>query len=126
MMFGGAPNLSYSFGYTNASWTLKSDLTAYYLCRLLNHLRDNGRTIAVPQPESDVKPVDFLDFSSGYVQRAKSILPVQGDRAPWKLHQNYARDLAALKYGKLDDGVMRLSGARVRMPPAPSLVGADT
>jgi cation diffusion facilitator CzcD-associated flavoprotein CzcO len=124
MMFGGAPNLSYSFGYTNASWTLKSDLTAYYLCRLLNHLRQTDRTIAVPQQEPDVKPVDFLDFSSGYVQRAKSILPVQGDRAPWKLHQNYARDLAALKYGKLEDGVMRFSGTRVRTPPASSLVMA--
>jgi cation diffusion facilitator CzcD-associated flavoprotein CzcO len=123
MMFAGAPNLSYSFGYTNASWTLKSDLTAYYLCRLLNHLRDSGRTIAVPEVDEDVKPVDFLDFSSGYVQRAKAILPVQGDRAPWKLHQNYARDLAALKYGKLDDGVMRFSGTLARRPPAPTFAG---
>jgi cation diffusion facilitator CzcD-associated flavoprotein CzcO len=124
MMFGGMPNLSYSFGYTNASWTLKSDLTAFYLCRLLNHLTETGRTVALPQPDADVKPVDFLDFSSGYVQRAKSVLPVQGDRAPWKLHQNYARDLAALKYGRIDDGVMRFSGSRVRTPPAPTLTEA--
>ena len=122
MMFAGVPNLSYSFGYTNASWTLKADLTSFYLCRLLNHLADTGRTLALPEPQADVKPVDFLDFSSGYVQRAKSILPVQGDRAPWKLHQNYARDLAALKYGKLEDGVMRFAGQVRRAPPAPTLV----
>jgi cation diffusion facilitator CzcD-associated flavoprotein CzcO len=111
MMFAGVPNLSYSFGYTNASWTLKADLTSYYLCRILNHLHDTGRTIATPVPQADVRPVDFLDFSSGYVQRARDILPVQGDRAPWKLHQNYMRDLRALKYGKLEDGVMRFSGS---------------
>jgi cation diffusion facilitator CzcD-associated flavoprotein CzcO len=123
MMFGGVPNLSYSFGYTNASWTLKADLTSFYLCRLLNHLERNRRTIAVAEPQEDVQPVDFLDFTSGYVQRAKEILPVQGDRAPWKLNQNYALDLAALKYGKLDDGVMRFSGRPERTPPSPSLVG---
>ncbi|MCO7072260.1 NAD(P)/FAD-dependent oxidoreductase, partial [Vibrio cholerae] len=67
MMFGGVPNLSYSFGYTNASWTLKADLTSYYLCRLLNHLTATGQTIAVAEPDPAVKPVDFLDFSSGYV-----------------------------------------------------------
>jgi cation diffusion facilitator CzcD-associated flavoprotein CzcO len=123
MMFGGVPNLSYSFGYTNASWTLKADLTSFYLCRLLNRLRDSGQAIAVPEPDAAVKPVDFLDFSSGYVQRAKAILPVQGDRAPWKLHQNYALDLAALKYGKLDDGAMRFSGEVERRPPSATLVG---
>jgi cation diffusion facilitator CzcD-associated flavoprotein CzcO len=124
MMFAGVPNLSYSFGYTNASWTLKADLSSFYLCRLLNHLRDEGRTIAVPEPQADVKPVDFLDFSSGYVQRAKAILPVQGDKAPWKLHQNYALDLATLKYGKIDDGVMRFAGTHQRVPPARTLVDA--
>lgn len=122
MMFAGVPNLSYSFGYTNASWTLKADLTSFYLCRLLNHLKETGSTRAVPVRQADVRPLDFLDFSSGYVQRARSILPVQGDRAPWKLHQNYARDLAALKYGKLEDGVMRFDGPARRAPPAPTLV----
>lgn len=118
MMFGGVPNLSYSFGYTNASWTLKADLTSLYLCRLLNHLAATGRTTATPEVQPEVKPVAFLDFSSGYVQRAADILPVQGDRAPWKLHQNYVRDLAALKYGKLEDGVMHFSGRPERQPPA--------
>ncbi len=107
MMFSGVPNLSYSFGYTNASWTLKADLTSFYLTRLLNHLRTSGRRIARPVADPEVKPIPFLDFSSGYVQRAKDVLPVQGDRAPWKLHQNYVRDLAALRYGKVEDGTMR-------------------
>lgn len=107
MMFAGVPNLSYSFGYTNASWTLKADLTSVYLCRLLNHLGATGRAIAVPEPQPDVSPIDFLDFTSTYVQRARDILPVQGDRTPWKLHQNYLRDLALLRFGKLEDGVMR-------------------
>ncbi len=126
LMFGGLPNLSFSFGYTNASWTLKADLTSCYLCRLLNHLRRQGRTMAMPVPEADVKAVDLLDFSSGYVQRARHILPVQGDRAPWKLHQNYVRDLAALKHGKLEDGVMRFSGRVERTPPTRTLVGATS
>jgi cation diffusion facilitator CzcD-associated flavoprotein CzcO len=126
LMFGGVPNLSFSFGYTNASWTLKADLTSFYLCRLLNHLRRDGRTMAMPVPEADVKAIDLLDFSSGYVQRAKDILPVQGDRAPWKLHQNYVRDLAALKHGKLEDGVMRFSGRVERTPPTRTLAGATS
>jgi hypothetical protein len=123
MMFGGVPNLSYSFGYTNASWTLKADLTSFYLCRLLNRLRKSRQAIAVAEPDPSVKPVDFLDFTSGYVQRSRAILPVQGDRAPWKLHQNYALDLAALKYGKLDDGAMRFTGKVERRPPSATLVG---
>ena len=125
LMFGGVPNLSYSFGYTNASWTLKADLSSLFVCRLLNHLQEKGRTIALAEPQADVKPTEFLDFNSGYVQRARDILPVQGDRAPWKLHQNYMADFAALKYGKLEDGVMRLSGRRQRMPPAATFAGAD-
>jgi cation diffusion facilitator CzcD-associated flavoprotein CzcO len=123
MMFAGVPNLSYSFGYTNASWTLKADLSSFYLCRLLNHLKTTGNRIAVAQAEADVEAADFLDFSSGYVQRAKSILPVQGDRGPWKLHQNYVRDLAALRFGRIEDGAMRLSGKPERLPPPRTLVG---
>jgi cation diffusion facilitator CzcD-associated flavoprotein CzcO len=121
MMFGDVPNLSYSFGYTNASWTLKADLTSVYLTRLLNQLRDKGREIATPRQQPDVKEVPFLDFTSGYVQRALSILPKQGDRAPWKLHQNYALDRLALKLGKVDDGVMQFSRATDLAAPARSL-----
>jgi cation diffusion facilitator CzcD-associated flavoprotein CzcO len=121
VMFGGVANLSYSFGYTNASWTLKADLSSYYVCRLLNRLDRTRQSMAMPVLDPAVRPVEFLDFSSGYVQRAKAILPVQGDRGPWKLHQNYLLDLAALKYGKLDDGVMHFAGTAERKPPLPTL-----
>ncbi|UUR09013.1 flavin-containing monooxygenase [Sphingomonas glaciei] len=121
MMFGGVPNLSYSFGYTNASWTLKADLSSYYLCRLLNRLAAKRQTIAVPEPDPQVQAVNFLDFTSGYLQRATAVLPVQGDRGPWKLYQNYALDLAALKYGRVYDGVMLFSGQAERLPPSPTL-----
>lgn len=107
LMFSDVPNLSYSFGYTNASWTLKADLTAAFICRLLNHLRDRRCEIAVAHRDPGVAAVPFLDFTSGYVQRAAAILPKQGATKPWKLNQNYALDMAALRFGKLDDGVMR-------------------
>lgn len=117
MMFGDVPNLSYTFGYTNASWTLKADLTATYLCRLLNHMRRKGCQIAEPRNEAGVEEVPFLDFTSGYVKRALEILPKQGAKKPWKLNQNYALDMAALKLGSLEDGVMEFrSCERARTP----------
>jgi monooxygenase len=120
MMFSGMPNLSYSFGYTNASWTLKADLTGGYLCRLLNHLRKTGTEIAVPVREPGVEEVPFLDFSSGYVQRALDILPKQGSKKPWKLYQNYAFDMVSLKFASVEDGVIRFlpRGAAVAREPA--------
>jgi cation diffusion facilitator CzcD-associated flavoprotein CzcO len=106
MMFSGLPNLANTFGYTNASWTLKADLTARYFCRLLRHMDRFGQTVFTPTRGADVAPEPFLDFTSGYVQRASALLPKQGDRAPWRLHQNYVLDLLALRLGKVDDGVM--------------------
>jgi cation diffusion facilitator CzcD-associated flavoprotein CzcO/acetyl esterase/lipase len=106
MMYGGIPNLTTTFGYTNASWTLKADLTAEYACRLLRHLQAQGQSVFMPRPDPSVKPAPFLDFSSGYVQRALARLPHQGDRKPWRLNQNYTLDLLALRFGRLDDGVM--------------------
>ena len=106
MMYGGIPNFTTTFGYTNASWTLKADLTAEYACRLLRHLREHGQSVFMPRPDPAVKPAPFLDFSSGYVQRALARLPHQGDRKPWRLNQNYTLDLLALRFGRLDDGVM--------------------
>jgi cation diffusion facilitator CzcD-associated flavoprotein CzcO len=120
MMFSDVPNLSYSFGYTNASWTLKADLSSGYLCRLLNHMKAKGMRLAVPRRQADVQEKPFLDFTSGYVQRARAILPKQGDRAPWKLYQNYALDMASLKLGKVEDGVMEFRRT-VAEPPARSL-----
>lgn len=115
MMFSDVPNLSYSFGYTNASWTLKADLTSGYLCRLLNHMEATGADLAVAPREAGVEEAPFLDFTSGYVQRALEILPKQGSRKPWKLHQNYALDMANLRFGKVEDGVMQFCKA-----PAPT------
>ena len=106
MMLSGIPNLALSFGYTNASWTLKADLTAVYVCRLLNTMRKRGLRQATPRlTDPAVVPEDFLDFTSGYVQRALSRFPKQGSKAPWRLHQNYLKDLLMLKYGSVDDGM---------------------
>ncbi|RYF34733.1 MAG: NAD(P)/FAD-dependent oxidoreductase [Comamonadaceae bacterium] len=108
MMFSGVPNFATSLGYTNASWTLKCDLTCGYVCRLLNHMAKHGVRQCTPvndDPALGAEP--FIDFSSGYVQRALHLMPKQGGRAPWKLYQNYARDLVSLRYARLEDGVMR-------------------
>ena len=110
MMFSGIPNLATAFGYTNASWTLKADLTAAYVCRLLRHMDRTGRRQCTPTlTDPGVTQEEFLDFTSGYVQRARHRLPRQGSKLPWKVHQNYARDLVMLKYGRVDDGSMIFS-----------------
>jgi monooxygenase len=106
LMFSDIPNLAYTFGYTNASWTLKADLTSAYVCRLLNTMRKRGLRQATPRlTDPDVVAEDFLEFTSGYVQRAKDKLPKQGSKAPWRLHQNYLKDLLALRFGSVDDGM---------------------
>jgi monooxygenase len=112
MMYSDVPNLASSFGYTNASWTLKCDLTCEYVCRLLNHMESTGTTTCTPRLAGEVEPEPFLDFTSGYVQRGLHLLPRQGSAAPWKLHQNYVRDLLALRFGKVADGVMEFSKPR--------------
>jgi cyclohexanone monooxygenase len=86
---------------------LKADLTAGYVCRLLRRMDRRGVEIAVPRRGRDVEPAPLLDFSSGYVQRALGVLPRQGTRSPWRVHQNYLRDLLLIRYGRVDDGVMR-------------------
>jgi monooxygenase len=107
MMFRDVPNFANSFGYTNASWTLKADLTAGYMCRLLNYMQARGYTRCTPRlHDPSLKEQPWLEFTSGYVQRANDVLPKQGDKVPWRVHQNYALDLLALKLGKLDDGAM--------------------
>jgi monooxygenase len=107
-MYGGIPNLASVFGYTNASWTLKSELTCNYICRVLNHMDRGGYQVCVPQNEDPSLTVEpWLNLSSGYIQRVADKLPKQGSKVPWKLHQNYVKDVASLKYGSLDDGVIR-------------------
>ncbi len=104
MMYDGVPNMASVFGYTNASWTLKADLTAMYVCRLLNTMAKRGVRQATPQNNDPSMPTEpFLDFSSGYIQRAVDLLPHQGSRKPWRLNQNYALDIMALKFGSIDD-----------------------
>ena len=110
MMYSEVPNLASTFGYANASWTLKADLTAEYVCRLLNHMDRRGFTECRPVNDDAQMPASpWLDFSSGYVRRAMDRFPKQGNKAPWRVHQNYALDLLAFRYGRLDDGVMRFS-----------------
>jgi monooxygenase len=108
LMFSDVPNLAATFGYTNASWTLKADLIGQYVCRLLNTMAAKGRRIAVAHNDDpDMTAAPFVDFSSGYFQRSLHELPKQGTKAPWRLHQNYARDLLSLRYGPIEDGAMK-------------------
>jgi monooxygenase len=118
MMLGGVPNLAVTFGYTNASWTLKADLTCAYVCRLLNHMDERGYVSCAARvdPAMDTQP--FIDFSSGYVLRAIDRFPKQGAKAPWRLYQNYALDILSLRYGALEDGTLHFSGAATRAASA--------
>ncbi len=111
MMLSGVPNMAAAMGYTNASWTLKCDLTAGYVCRLLNHMEERGFTQCVPRKnDPSVLEQPLIDFSSGYIQRSIDKFPKQGSKAPWRLYQNYALDLVTLKYGSVEDHAMEFSG----------------
>jgi monooxygenase len=103
MMISGVPNLTMVIGYTNASWTLKADLVNRYVCRLLKHLDAEGYASATPVAPPEGADQPFLDLASGYVQRSVASLPRQGRRTPWRLHQNYLRDVGLLRRGPLDD-----------------------
>jgi monooxygenase len=121
MMLGGVPNLIFTIGYTNASWTLKADLVAEYACRLINKMASEGLDVAVPRLEDPtVTPEPLLDFNSGYVLRSIEHLPKQGSKEPWKLRQNYPVDLRRLRYGEIEDGALQLS----RRVAAPAPVAA--
>jgi monooxygenase len=107
MMLSDVPNLTAALGYTNASWTLKSELTAQYVCRLLNHMDAQGYAWCVPsRRDASIAEEPAISLTSGYVQRASAILPKQGSKRPWRLHQNYALDMAALTFGAIEDGTM--------------------
>jgi len=105
-MLSGVPNMAYTFGYTNASWTLKAELTARYVCRLIRHMQSHGVAIATPRRNPAAAEEPFLDFTSGYVIRASDVLPKQGSLRPWKVYQNYFLDALTLRFGRIDDGVL--------------------
>jgi cation diffusion facilitator CzcD-associated flavoprotein CzcO len=112
MMYSDVPNLASALGYTNASWTLKCDLTSEYVCRLLKHMDQHGYAQCTPRlndPELTAEPA--IDFTSGYVLRALHTLPQQGSKTPWRVHQNYVKDLSMLRFGRVDDGTMEFKAA---------------
>lgn len=121
IMLRDLPNVAVVLGYTNASWTLKADLSSEYYCRLINHMDATGMRQCTPRdPGRQVKDAPFLDLASGYIQRAADRIPSQGDRAPWKLYQNYLLDLALLRYGKVADGYLVFSSPQVSSPVVPA------
>ncbi|MBL4781267.1 MAG: NAD(P)/FAD-dependent oxidoreductase [Porticoccaceae bacterium] len=112
MMYSNIPNMAVSFGYTNASWTLRSDLTCAYVCRLLNHMDASATQQCTPRlNDPDMGESAWFNLSSGYVQRAKNKLPKQGDKDPWMAPQNYLLDIKNLKFATVDDGTMEFRRA---------------
>jgi cation diffusion facilitator CzcD-associated flavoprotein CzcO len=122
MMLSGVPNLAMAVGYTNASWTLKCELTCEYVCRLLNHMETHGWQQCRPElSDPSVVAEPLIGLSSGYVERARRLFPKQGSKRPWRLHQNYLLDRIALAHDRVDDGVMRFSrAAPVTATPEPA------
>ncbi len=121
LMLSGVPNFAFATGYTNASWTLKADLTSEYVCRLLNHMDAQGHRQCVPErTDPSVREEPFLDFQAGYVLRSIDQFPRQGSKVPWRLRMNYALDIRTLRYGEIDDGTLRFSSPTGRVqPPEP-------
>jgi len=124
MMYSGVPNLASIFGYTNASWTLKAELIAQYVCRLVNHMNTHGYDTCVPQlrPHEHAE-LPAIGLTSGYIQRAAGELPKQGGRKPWVFYQSYFRDVRLMRWGRVDDGAMRFERRATREVGAPQ--GAD-
>jgi len=125
MMLSGVPNGAFTVGYTNASWTLKADLTSEYVCRLLNHMSAGGYSRCVPEvTDPTVTEEPLLDFTSGYVLRSLDQFPKQGSKEPWKLRQNYIFDIRTIRRGPIDDGSMRFSRGATRERPADPVAAA--
>ena len=117
MMLSGVPNFALTIGYTNASWTLKADLVAQYICRLLNRMDATGRNVATPLPPADGAPLRPLldNLRSGYIQRGVAMLPKQGPAAPWLVPQNYPLDRVQLSRADLEES-MRFTSVPVTAP----------
>jgi monooxygenase len=107
MMYSDVPNLASAFGYTNSSWTLKCELIAEYVCRLLNYMDRHGYAQCTPRRlDPSITEAPVLDLTSGYVQRALHMLPRQGSKKPWKVYQNYALDLLSMRFSSVNDGTI--------------------
>ena len=132
MMLSGVQNFAFTVGYTNASWTLKADLTASYVCRLLTHMRRHGYSQCVADDDPALVREPLLNLTSGYVLRSVRDFPSQGSKRPWRVHQNYALDMLDFKLGGVEDGVMRFdrgapisahAAAGPAVPAQPALSG---
>ncbi|KAA0085425.1 NAD(P)/FAD-dependent oxidoreductase [Mycolicibacterium sp. P9-64] len=116
MMLSGMPNMAFTIGYTNASWTLKADLVSEYVCRILNYMDANGFDTVVPEhPGNSVEERPLMDFTPGYVLRALDSLPKAGAKAPWKLKQNYFLDIRMIRQGKVDDEALHFTKHRAAL-----------
>ena len=110
MMFSGVPNLVSTFGYTNASWTLGADLTSEYVCRLINLMEKKSLKKCCPEANDNIEQDEnYLNLSSGYIERSKNIFPKQGKKKPWKNNQNFIKDVFQIRYGEIKDGDMKFS-----------------
>jgi cation diffusion facilitator CzcD-associated flavoprotein CzcO len=105
-MFSDIPNCAAAIGYTQASWTLKCELIAHYVCRLLNYMNQHGYGQCTPRRDPSITEEPVVHLTSGYVQRARDSLPRQGSRQPWKLYQNYLLDMVIYRLGKVNDGTI--------------------
>lgn len=115
MMMSGLPNFAVAFGYANVSWTLKTDLTANYICKLLRYMDRHDHAVVVPCRDDNLELEPFLNLTSGYFKRAGEIMPKQGARSPWRVYQNYFRDMLIIRYGRIADGVLQF-GAKGQLP----------
>ncbi|CAM3838721.1 flavin-containing monooxygenase [Parendozoicomonas haliclonae] len=116
VMFEGVPNLGMTFGYTNASWTLKADLIMEHMCRVLNHMDEHGYRQCTPHNVNDAEHTPFVDMRSGYIQRAAGKIPHQGSKRPWKLYQNYVLDMISLRLGRVDDPSLEFTRGKPSAP----------
>ena len=120
LMLSGVPNFALTIGYTNASWTLKADLTSEYVCRLLRYMDRRGYDVCVPvQDDPGVAERPLLDFAAGYILRSMHEFPKSGSRPPWRLGMSYLNDVITLRHGRINDGVLQFSrrGAGVARAP---------
>jgi hypothetical protein len=120
VMMSGVPNFASVFGYINASWTLKADLIANYVCRLLNLMDRKGMRQVTPQPKDETAVAPFVEkFTPGYIQRALAGWPKQGAKKPWRVNQNYFKDTFALKWSRIEDGALEFSNPVGTKQPKP-------